>query len=145
MVIERAEKQALLANHGRRMLNLLDDTPVVPGDAPAQYDAEKERQARQILKDAEDGIREWREDLEEVLSNVVHPAFLGKAGLPVPVPVAQVVGRQMHTPPPEEEMEVHPAFRSQKGKEKEKGKAAAGKVDPPYPMDAADRRLMAVI
>ena len=30
--IERAEKQIILAKHGRRMLNLLDDTPVVPGD-----------------------------------------------------------------------------------------------------------------
>lgn len=131
VVIERAEKQALLANHGRRLLNLLDDTPVVPGIKPAVYDSEKEKRAREILKEAEDGIREWREELEEVLSNVVHPAFLGKAGLPVPVPPTL-----QHTPPPEEEMEVHPAFRNQKGK----GKA----VTPPYPV-AQDRRQMAVI
>ena len=31
-VIERSEKQAIIARHARRMLNLLDDTPVVPGD-----------------------------------------------------------------------------------------------------------------
>merc|ERR1712093_548137 len=30
--IERAEKQIILARHGRRLLNLLDDTPVIPGD-----------------------------------------------------------------------------------------------------------------
>lgn len=74
VVIERAEKQAILAKQGRRMLNLLDDTPVVPGDRPAPYD--KEREARQILKEAEDGIREWREDIEEVCAHHVLRIYL---------------------------------------------------------------------
>lgn len=64
VVIERCEKQAILAKQGRRLLNLLDDTPIVPGDKPPIYD--KEREAREILKDAEDGIKDWREDFEEV-------------------------------------------------------------------------------
>jgi hypothetical protein len=46
--IERAEKQVILARHGRRLLNLLDDTPVVPGDARPAF--EHADQARQILK-----------------------------------------------------------------------------------------------
>ncbi|KAK7970592.1 ubiquinone biosynthesis mono0xygenase COQ6 [Apiospora saccharicola] len=36
-VIERAEKQIILAQHGRRLLALLDDSPVTPGDARESY------------------------------------------------------------------------------------------------------------
>lgn len=58
--IERADKQTILAKHGLRLLQLLDDTPVVPGDArPAYVHAS---QARQILNDAEDDLRDWRPD-----------------------------------------------------------------------------------
>jgi hypothetical protein len=58
--IERAEKQAILARHGLRLLQLLDDTPVVPGDVLPPY--AHASQARQILNDAEDDLREWRLD-----------------------------------------------------------------------------------
>ncbi|KFH42987.1 Sphingolipid long chain base-responsive protein-like protein [Hapsidospora chrysogenum ATCC 11550] len=60
--IERAEKQIILAKHGRRLLNLLDDSPVVPGDTRAAY--EHGGQARQILNDAEDDLRDWRPSSE---------------------------------------------------------------------------------
>ncbi|KAK3955976.1 Eisosome component PIL1-domain-containing protein [Pseudoneurospora amorphoporcata] len=56
--IERAEKQVILARHGLRLLNLLDDTPIVPGDSQIPYT--QGHQARQILNDAEDDLREWR-------------------------------------------------------------------------------------
>jgi hypothetical protein len=65
--IERAEKQIILARHGRRVLNLLDDTPVVPGDVRPAY--EHSSQARQILNDAEDDLRDWQHELEDVPSN----------------------------------------------------------------------------
>lgn len=68
--IERAEKQIILARHGMRLLKLLDDTPVVPGDVRPAY--EGGTQARQILNDAEDDLRDWRPDVEE-------PAQEGKA------------------------------------------------------------------
>ncbi|KAK4157854.1 hypothetical protein C8A00DRAFT_29239 [Chaetomidium leptoderma] len=58
--IERAEKQAILARHGLRLLQLLDDTPVVPGDVRPPY--AHASQSRQILNDAEDDLREWRLD-----------------------------------------------------------------------------------
>lgn len=58
--IERAEKQAILARHGLRLLQLLDDTPIVPGDVRPPYT--QAAQARQILNDAEDDLREWRLD-----------------------------------------------------------------------------------
>ncbi|KAK3694309.1 Eisosome component PIL1/LSP1 [Podospora appendiculata] len=56
--IERADKQIVLARHGLRLLQLLDDTPVVPGDTREGY--RHASQARQILNDAEDDLREWR-------------------------------------------------------------------------------------
>jgi len=65
--VERSEKQAILAKHGRRMLNLLDDTPVVPGDTRPAYDLE--RDARAILSDAEEDLRNWTLDLDEVTSS----------------------------------------------------------------------------
>jgi hypothetical protein len=64
--IERAEKQIILARHGRRLLNLLDDTPVVPGDNRNSY--EHTNQARQILNDAEDDLKDWQPELEDVPS-----------------------------------------------------------------------------
>ncbi|KAK7907928.1 eisosome component PIL1 domain-containing protein, partial [Apiospora marii] len=56
-VIERAEKQIILAQHGRRLLALLDDSPVTPGDARGSY--QEGGAARQILNDAEDDLRKW--------------------------------------------------------------------------------------
>ncbi|KXX78724.1 Sphingolipid long chain base-responsive protein LSP1 [Madurella mycetomatis] len=56
--IERAEKQIILSRHGLRLLQLLDDTPIVPGDARPAY--AHASQARQILNDAEDDLRNWR-------------------------------------------------------------------------------------
>ncbi|KAG4436604.1 hypothetical protein IFR05_007924 [Cadophora sp. M221] len=64
--IERAEKQIILARHGRRLLNLLDDTPVIPGDVRPAY--EHANQARQILNDAEDDLKDWQPELEDVPS-----------------------------------------------------------------------------
>ncbi|KAK6594396.1 Sphingolipid long chain base-responsive protein LSP1 [Botrytis cinerea] len=66
--IERAEKQIILARHGRRLLNLLDDTPIVPGNIRPVF--EHTEQARQILNDAEDDLRDWQFDAEEVQSHV---------------------------------------------------------------------------
>ncbi|OBS26559.1 hypothetical protein FPOA_00502 [Fusarium poae] len=60
--IERAEKQIILAKHGRRLLELLDDSPVVPGDTRGAY--QHSSQARQILNDAEDDLRDWRPEPE---------------------------------------------------------------------------------
>lgn len=63
-VVERAEKQIILARHARRLLNYVDDTPVVPGDARQAYDHEHE--ARQVLEDAENDLRAWRPSLEPI-------------------------------------------------------------------------------
>ena len=57
----------MLARHGRRLLNLLDDTPVVPGDTRPAF--EHGSQARQILNDAEEDLRDWAPNLEPIHSN----------------------------------------------------------------------------
>ncbi|BFZ57702.1 hypothetical protein PYCC9005_004755 [Savitreella phatthalungensis] len=57
-VIERSEKSLILADHGRRILELLDDTPVVPGDQPAEY--RNEAAAKQVLLDAESDLQAWQ-------------------------------------------------------------------------------------
>ncbi|KAM0819769.1 putative Eisosome component PIL1-domain-containing protein [Seiridium cardinale] len=62
-VIERAERQIILAKHGRRLLSLLDDSPITPGDAQRQYVHGNE--ARQVLNDAEDDLRKWELNLED--------------------------------------------------------------------------------
>ncbi|KAJ6149640.1 hypothetical protein N7471_000839 [Penicillium samsonianum] len=63
-VIERAEKQTILARHARRLLNYIDDSPVVPGDARQAY--EHEPLARQILEDAENDLRGWEPSVEPI-------------------------------------------------------------------------------
>ncbi|KND95096.1 Inorganic pyrophosphatase [Tolypocladium ophioglossoides CBS 100239] len=65
--IERAEKQIILAKHGRRLLDLLDDTPVVPGDTRQPYAGGQ--QARQVLNDCEDDLRDWQPDHEETYTD----------------------------------------------------------------------------
>ena len=65
--IERAEKQLILAKYGRRIVNLLDDTPVVPGDVRQPFAQANE--ARQILADAEQELQGWEPHLEAIHSN----------------------------------------------------------------------------
>ena len=57
----------MLARHGRRILNLLDDTPVVPGDTRPAF--EHAAQARQVLNDAEEDLREWTPKIYNVTSS----------------------------------------------------------------------------
>ncbi|KAJ5273368.1 hypothetical protein N7478_008493 [Penicillium angulare] len=69
-VIERAEKQIILARHARRLLNYIDDEPVVPGDSRHAYDHELE--ARQVLEDAETDLRAWRPSVQPIASVESH-------------------------------------------------------------------------
>ncbi|KAG4302365.1 hypothetical protein PCK1_001347 [Pneumocystis canis] len=57
-VQERAEKQCILSYYGRKLLDLLDDSPVIPGDIPIAYESEKE--AKDLLLEAEEALQSWR-------------------------------------------------------------------------------------
>lgn len=70
--IERAEKQIILARHARRLLNYIDDSAVVPGDARPGYDHELE--ARQVLEDAETDLRAWEPSVEPIASSAARGA-----------------------------------------------------------------------
>ncbi|KAJ9667811.1 hypothetical protein H2201_001997 [Coniosporium apollinis] len=75
--IERAEKQIMLAKQARRLLNLVDDTPIVPGDTHPTFD--QHEAARQILNDAEEQLRDWRPNNEPINSNA---SGLGAGAMP---------------------------------------------------------------
>ncbi|KAL4784305.1 Eisosome component PIL1-domain-containing protein [Aspergillus varians] len=95
-VIERGEKQVLLARHARRLLNCLDDTSVVPGDEPKVYAHGDE--AKQIIEDAERELRSWERNLEPVQIE-----SSGAAALPVPasIPSSAREFREVPTAEPE--------------------------------------------
>ncbi|KAI1208954.1 putative sphingolipid long chain base-responsive protein [Annulohypoxylon truncatum] len=80
-VIERAEKQIILAKHGRRLLELLDDSPVTPGDPRRAY--QNGAAARQVLNDAEDDLKAWDKNVDEPYSLVEEETTTG-AGTGVP-------------------------------------------------------------
>ncbi|KAI0135075.1 putative sphingolipid long chain base-responsive protein [Daldinia grandis] len=79
-VIERAEKQIILAKHGRRLLELLDDSPVTPGDARHTY--ENGSAARQVLNDAEDDLKSWERNIDSY-DSVAGGYDMTGVGLPV--------------------------------------------------------------
>lgn len=74
-LIERSEKNLILAEHGRRILEFLDDTPVVPGDSPAEYTHEAE--AKQVLLECEEELKAYRPKAYEAQT-----ARLAANGLP---------------------------------------------------------------
>jgi len=84
--IERAEKQIILAKHARRLLNLVDDTPIVPGDVHPAF-AEVEA-ARQVLTDAEDELRGYELHVEPIHSSAGN---LGAGAMPGSVPTTNAV------------------------------------------------------
>lgn len=83
-IIERAEKQLLLAQHARRLVNMLDDTPIVPGEEKQPF-ANGEA-AREVLNDAEASLRTWTPNIEPITSSA---GRLGANAMPVNVEEAQ--------------------------------------------------------
>lgn len=147
-VVERAEKQAILAKHGRRMLNLLNDAPVIPGNVPEPFDME--RDARQILHDAEEDLRVWTLNLEEVTTlahTVVGGVLDGKAAASsTAMPAMQHVHPAQAHPV---QLGVHPALRKISTGSNASSISFKSASDPPYPISDAERnrradRIMAV-
>ncbi|KAI7972405.1 hypothetical protein EIK77_008868 [Talaromyces pinophilus] len=85
-------KQIILAQHARRLVNLLDDTPIVPGDAVKPY--EQSTAARDILNDAEGDLRAWEPSMYPITSNANE---MGQNLVPKPETVA--AGQQQETAP----------------------------------------------
>lgn len=77
-IIERAEKQIILARTARRVLNYLDDTPVVPGQDRQAF--EHGDAVRDILNEADDAIRGWSSNVDTVHSTA---GTLGSNAVPM--------------------------------------------------------------
>lgn len=80
-VIERAEKQIILANHARHLLSLLDDTPIVPGEERQTFAHDTE--ARETLNQAESELRSWTPSFSPLESAA---SKLGTNAMPTAVP-----------------------------------------------------------
>lgn len=61
---EMAEKFALIAGYGKALLELLDDSPVTPGETRPAYDGYDA--SRQIIMDAEAALEAWTLDVAAV-------------------------------------------------------------------------------
>ena len=54
---EHCEKTAIIAGFGKHLLELVDDTPVTPGESRAAYDGYEASKA--IIQDCEDALTNW--------------------------------------------------------------------------------------
>lgn len=54
---EHCEKVAIIAGYGKHLLELIDDTPVTPGETRQAYDGYEA--SRAIIQDCEDSLTNW--------------------------------------------------------------------------------------
>lgn len=130
------------------MVNLLDDTPIVPGDTHPSFEGAEA--ARSVLNDAEDELRNWQPRLEPILSSA---GSLGTGAMPggaLPGIEASTYGSDIG------QDNEHPAYREKTARSRsgsgERRVASGGslashedggEVKPPYPMTEAERREVA--
>ncbi|OJD32663.1 sphingolipid long chain base-responsive protein pil1 [Diplodia corticola] len=149
-VIERAEKQAMLAKHARRVLNLLDDSPIVPGETHPTYGSESA--GRDILNDAEDELRAWQPRYEPITSNATSlgsnamptTSSVGGGGIGIGSTASEYAAAGGEVQQSPVEGDVHPAYRSQV--RSVSGSSAGGgerKQNPPYPISEAESSVAA--
>ncbi|KAI9656252.1 MAG: Eisosome core component [Bathelium mastoideum] len=65
---EHSEKLAIIAGFGKHLLELVDDTPVTPGETRNAYDGYEASKA--IIQDCEDALTNWVEQNAAVKSNL---------------------------------------------------------------------------
>jgi hypothetical protein len=81
---EHSEKLALIAGYGKHLLDLIDDSPVTPGEARPAYDSYDT--SKQIIVDCENALSDWTLDTASVKSQLsirkpkVKRAQRGEAG-----------------------------------------------------------------
>lgn len=130
------------------MLNLLDDTPIVPGDAHPVF--ENVEAGREILNVAEDLLRNWQPNLEPIHSNA---GSLGVGAMPGGGLTgnerqygSSEVGREASVNEHSAYREKGTRSRSTSGERRVASGGSlgthggGGEVQPPYPMTDAERR-----
>lgn len=65
---EHSEKLAIIAGYGKHLLELIDDTPVTPGETRAAYDGYEASKA--IIQDCEDALTNWVDSKAAVSSKL---------------------------------------------------------------------------
>jgi hypothetical protein len=65
---EHCEKLAIIAGYGKHLLELVDDTPVTPGETRAAYDGYEASKA--IIQDCEDALTNWVDSKAAVSSKL---------------------------------------------------------------------------
>ena len=65
---EHSEKLALIAGYGKHLLDLIDDSPVTPGEARPAYDSYDT--SKQIIVDCENALSDWTLDTASVKSQL---------------------------------------------------------------------------
>jgi len=65
---EHCEKLAIIAGYGKHLLELVDDTPVTPGETRAAYDGYEASKA--IIQDCEDALTNWVDSKAQVSSKL---------------------------------------------------------------------------
>lgn len=65
---EHCEKVAIVAGYGKHLLELVDDTPVTPGESRPAYDGYEASKA--IIQDCEDALTNWVQSKSVVRSNL---------------------------------------------------------------------------
>lgn len=156
--IERAEKQIILAKQARRLLNLLDDTPIVPGDTHPPF--ENVEAARQVLNDAEDELRAWHPAVEPIHTSAGN---LGAGAMPggvIPgVGTGTAYGSEVGTE--HALQDTHPAYREKAARSRSTSGSrritsgstvntvaspvATETQGPPYPVSEVERREAAQV
>ena len=76
-IIERAEKQIILAQQARQVIDLLDDTPIVPGEERQRF--ENGEYLQHAMTEAETRLRAWERRIEPIHSSA---NSLGKNAMP---------------------------------------------------------------
>ncbi|KAI5805034.1 Eisosome component PIL1-domain-containing protein [Geopyxis carbonaria] len=61
---EHSEKVAMIAGYGKHLLDLVDDTPVTPGETREAYDGYEE--SKSIIQDCEDSLTNWVESKAQI-------------------------------------------------------------------------------
>jgi len=135
-IIERAEKQILLAQQARRLVNLLDDTPIVPGEERVPYS--NSEAAREVLNDAELGLRQWKANNDPVQSQAGRLGTNAMPGAPEAGLSENVSGTSIQ--PPQTEY----LSDQQRVEAMERAQEEAQHAAPPYPTHGEERVASAV-
>jgi len=65
---EHSEKLAIIANYGKHLLELIDDSPVTPGEVRREYNGYDD--SKSIIQDCEDALTNWTIDSAQVRPSV---------------------------------------------------------------------------